>query len=414
MPPPQHIKHIQQLIGILAYLNHFISRSADKGFHFFRVLYEGKNFEWTEECQHAFDDLKKYLVFPLLLTKPEVGETLFLYLVVATEAISVVLVREVGQAHQLIYYTIKILQGTEQRYLNIEKLALALITATRKLRPYFQSHLVVVLTNHPLKQVLSNSKTSGRMVKWAIELNEHEIEFCPRPTIKAQVLANFVVEMTNDETINSLSAWTLYVDGSSTLTGSGARIVIESPQGDKFEFALKFEFLTSNNEAEYEALLAGLKLAFAAGARKLTIYSDSQLMVNQVRGKADNMITDQLTKLASSMASINTQKITFLSSSHNKIDGIGLQILCVDKKEPRELLKNPVDAQKLKTRTAHFLIIDRELYKRGFSQPYLKCLTPTKANYVLRKIHEGICGNHLGGKSLATKVLRQGYFWPTL
>ncbi|KAI3446714.1 hypothetical protein Pfo_003379 [Paulownia fortunei] len=441
MPPPRHIKHVQQLTGRLAALNRFISRSADKGLPFFKVLREGKNFEWTEECQHAFDDLKKYLVSPPLLTKPEVGETLFLYLAVATEAISAVLVREVGRAHQPIYYTSKILQGAEQRYPNIEKLALALITATRKLRPYFQSHPVVVLTNHPLKQVLSNPEISGRLVKWAIELSEHGIEFRPRPAIKAQVLADFVVEMTTDETSKSLSAWTLYVDGSSTSTGSGAGIVIESPQGDKFEYALKFEFLTSNNEAEYEALLAGLKLAFAAGARKLAIYSDSQLVVNQVRGeyeardekmikylslthdmlakleeyeikripRADNTIADQLAKLASSMASINTRKITFLSSKEPSWKDNIIQYLTTG-----ELPDNPVDAQKLKTRAARFLIIDGELYKRGFSQPYLKCLTPTKANYVLREIHEGICGNHLGGKSLAAKALRQGYFWPTI
>ncbi|KAI3443762.1 hypothetical protein Pfo_000427 [Paulownia fortunei] len=274
MPPPRHIKHVQQLTGRLAALNCFISRSVDKGLPFFKVLHEGKNFEWTEECQHTFNNLKKYLVSLPLLTKPEVGETLFLNLAVATEAISAVLVREVGRPHQPIYYTSKILQGAEQRYPNIEKLALTLITTTRKLRPYFQSHPVVVLTNHPLKQVLSNPKMLGRLIKWAIKLSQHAIEFRPHPAIKAQVLADFVVEMMTDEIINSLSAWTPYVDGSSTSIGSGAEIVIESPQGDKFEYALKFEFLTSNNE-----------LAFAVGARKLDIYSDSQLVVNKVRGE---------------------------------------------------------------------------------------------------------------------------------
>ncbi|KAI3470100.1 hypothetical protein Pfo_026763 [Paulownia fortunei] len=402
MPPPRHIKHVQQLTGKLAALNRFISRSVIKGLPFFKI----------EECQHVFDDLKKYLVSSPLLTKPEVGETLFLYLAVATEAISVVLVQKVGRAHRPIYYTSKILQGAEQRYPNIEKLALALITATRKLRPYFQSHPVVVLTNHPLKQVLSNPETSGRLVKWVIKLNEHGIEFRPRPVIKAQVLVDFEVEMTADEIINSLFAWTLYVDGSSTSTGSGAGIAIKSPQGDKFEYALKFEFLTSNDEAEYEALLAGFKLAFAAGARKLTIYSDSQLVVNQVRGeyegrdekmikylslthdmlakleeykikripRTDNTIVDQLAKLASSMANNIVQYLTM-----------------------GELSDNPVDARKLKTRAARFLIIDGELYKRGFSQPYLKCFTLTKANYVFHEIYEGIYGNHLGG-----------YFWPTI
>ncbi|KAL0424649.1 UNVERIFIED_CONTAM: hypothetical protein Sradi_0999700 [Sesamum radiatum] len=59
-------------------------------------------------------------------------------------------------------------------------------------------------------------------------------------------------------------------------------------------------------------------------------------------------------------------------------------------------------------------MIDEELYKRGFSQSFLKCLTPEEGNYVLREIHEGICRNHLGGKVLARKSLRQGFYWPTM
>ncbi|KAI3465746.1 hypothetical protein Pfo_022409 [Paulownia fortunei] len=235
--------------------------------------------------------------------------------------------------------------------------------------------------------------------------------------------------MMANEATSSLPTWTLYIDGLSMLIGSGAKIVIESPQGDKFEYALKFEFLTSNNEVEYEALLAGLKLAFAVGVRKLTIYSDSQLVVNQVMGeyeakdekmikylslkhdllakleeyeikripRSDNVMADQLARLASSMVSINTRKITFLSSTQDEIERI---------ERGANSRKTPY-AQKLKTRAARFLIIDGELYKKGLSQTYLQCLTPTKSNYVLREIHEGICGNYLGEKSLTAKTLRQ-------
>ncbi|KAL0398231.1 UNVERIFIED_CONTAM: Transposon Ty3-G Gag-Pol polyprotein [Sesamum radiatum] len=134
----------------------------------------------------------------------------------------------------------------------------------------------------------------------------------------------------------STPTWSLYVDGSSTSIGSGAGVVLESPQGDKLEYAIKLEYPSSNNEAEYEALLAGGELALAAGAKKIVIYSDSQLVVNQVRGsyeardekmaqyfvkaknlldkfgeasvvqisRADNAAADQLAKLASSMSAI--------------------------------------------------------------------------------------------------------------
>ncbi|KAL0304794.1 UNVERIFIED_CONTAM: hypothetical protein Scaly_3009200 [Sesamum calycinum] len=122
------------------------------------------------------------------------------------------------------------------------------------------------------------------MVKWAVELSEYGIEFHPRPAIKAQVLADFVVELAYDEASISTPTWSVYVDGSSTSTGSGAGVALESPQGDKFEYAIKLDFPSSNNEAEYEAFLVGCELALAAGAKRIVIYSDSQLVVNQVQG----------------------------------------------------------------------------------------------------------------------------------
>lgn len=110
------------------------------------------------------------------------------------------------------------LQGAEQRYSDIEKLDLALINAARKLRPCFQSHQVVVLTNYPLRQVLKGPEASGRMAKWAIELSEYGVEFQLKLAIKAQVLADFLVEMTKkpNQPETSFPTWMLHVDGLST------------------------------------------------------------------------------------------------------------------------------------------------------------------------------------------------------
>ncbi|KAL0368064.1 UNVERIFIED_CONTAM: Transposon Ty3-G Gag-Pol polyprotein [Sesamum calycinum] len=216
--------------------------------------------------QEAFDELKKYLVSPPLLTKPETGETLYLYLAVSENAVSSVLVRQENREHLLVYYVSKVLQGAEPRYSQIEKLALSLVIAARKLRPYFQSHQVTVLTNHPLKQLLASPKLSGRMVKWAVELSEYGIEFHPRPAIKAQVLADFVVELAYDEASISTPTWSLYVDDRREVEPGCPR----EPQGDKFEYAIKLDFPSSNNEAEYEAFLAGGELALAAGAKGLS------------------------------------------------------------------------------------------------------------------------------------------------
>ncbi|KAL0433496.1 UNVERIFIED_CONTAM: Transposon Tf2-12 polyprotein [Sesamum latifolium] len=268
MPSPRSIREVQKLAGKLAALNRFISRSADKGLPFFKVLRGVAKFEWNSTSQLAFDDLKRYLVSPPLLTKPKMGETLCVYLAVSKSAISAVLVRQEGREHQPVYYVSKVLQGAETRYFQIEKLALTLVVVARKLRPYFQSNQVVVLTNHHLRQVLANPELFGRMVKWAVELSEFGIEFRPRPAIKAQVLADFVVELASDEAGISIPTWSLYIDGSSTSIGSRAGVVLESPQGDKFEYAIKLEYPSSNNEVEYEAFLAGGELAQADGAKR--------------------------------------------------------------------------------------------------------------------------------------------------
>ena len=80
----------------------------------------------------------------------------------------------------------------------------------------------------------------------------------------------------------------------------------------------------------------------------------------------------------------------------------------------RKLSERKDEARKLRLRAARYVLVDEVLYKRGFSQPYLRCLVPDEANYVLREVHEGACGNHSGARSLIHKVVRAGYYWPTV
>ena len=136
MKPSQSIKEVQSLTGRVSALNRFVSKATDKCLPFFKVL--KKAFEWMDECQRAFQDLKTYLVTASLLSPSVMGEELFLYLVVTPHAMSSALIREEGKVQKPVYYTSRALRGTEGRYPLIEKLAFALITASRKLRHYFQ------------------------------------------------------------------------------------------------------------------------------------------------------------------------------------------------------------------------------------------------------------------------------------
>ncbi|KAL0449271.1 UNVERIFIED_CONTAM: hypothetical protein Slati_1483500 [Sesamum latifolium] len=216
-----------------------------------------------------------------------------------------------------IYYVSKVLKGAERRYTPIEKMALALVITTRRLCPYFLMHPVGVKTNMPLKQTLGKSDTSGRLIKWAVELSEYDISYLPRTTIKAQALADFVSEMTGapSEEVSKDERWLLHVDGSSTIQGSGAGIVITSPQGEDLEFTVKFDFKAFINEAEYEALVVGMKIAHEARTRHLLTYSDSQMVVKQVEGiyeaKEENMVQylQQIAKLKTSFKSFQIIQI---------------------------------------------------------------------------------------------------------
>ena len=150
MEPPKNIKEVQSLTGRVAALNRFVSKATDKCLPFFKIL--RKAFEWTDECQKAFQDLKVYLTTTLLLSPSIPGEELYLYLAVSLRAVSLALIREEGKVQKPVYYTSRTLRGAEGRYPLMEKLAFALITASRKLRHYFQAHVITVMTDYPLKK----------------------------------------------------------------------------------------------------------------------------------------------------------------------------------------------------------------------------------------------------------------------
>ena len=140
--------------------------------------------------------LKAYLITALLLSPSVLGEELYLYLAVTLHAVSSTLIREEGRVQKSVYYTSWALRGAEAQYPQIEKLAFALITSSRKLRHYFQAHVINVMMDHPLKKAMNKLEAAGRLIQWAVELNEFDIKYLSRHAIKAQALADFIAEFT--------------------------------------------------------------------------------------------------------------------------------------------------------------------------------------------------------------------------
>lgn len=162
----------------------------------------------------------------------------------------------------------------------MDKLTLALTVATRRLQPYFRAPNVKVLTNFPLKQVFQKCETSGRLMKWALELSEYDISFEPRVAMKGQVVVDFIVELTllPNPGEENLSRWVVDIDRSSNEKG-GARVPLQAPSGDWFKYTVRFNFAASNNEVEYEALIACLHMGEAMGATRLDTRRKSQPVV---------------------------------------------------------------------------------------------------------------------------------------
>ena len=147
----------------------------------------------------------------------------------------------------------------------MEKLAFSLVIAAGKLGPYFQAHVINVLTDHPLKKAMNKLEAAGRLNQQAMELSEFDVQYRPREAIKAQVLADFIATFTPTSNQQNegqgAKHQVIHVHSSSTQHAGGIGIILRSPEGDHLEYAVCLYFQTTNNEAEYEALLQGLEIA---------------------------------------------------------------------------------------------------------------------------------------------------------
>ena len=144
--------------GKIVALNRFVLKAMDKCLPFFCTL--RKSFEWTDKCQKDFEELKKYLSSPPLLIPSKPGEELYFYLAILQAAVSAALVREEDGCQKLVYFISRAFQGAEERYPQMEKLAFAFVIVAQKLKPYFQAHTIIVLTDQPLRRDTSNPEVA--------------------------------------------------------------------------------------------------------------------------------------------------------------------------------------------------------------------------------------------------------------
>ncbi|GJV44394.1 reverse transcriptase domain-containing protein [Tanacetum coccineum] len=421
------------------------------------------DFRWTTEAEEAFMQLKQHIAALPTLVAPRPGEELIMYLSATHGAISVVLLTDRDSVQTPVYFISKALKETEINYSAMEKLILALVFAAKRLRRYFQAHPIVVITDQPIKQVISKPDASGRLQKWSVLLGEHNISYRPRTAVKGQILADFLIEKPETDAVLPQSEvklqepWILFTDGSSCVDGSGAGLILTNPEGMEFTYALRFEFTATNNEAEYEALLAGLRIAARMGVRNLEANVDSRLVANHVLGeyvaKEDNMIqyldktksliqgfdrftirqvprgdnkkADALSKIASTSFAHLSKQVLVEILKNKSISEMEISTV-IEEQDPTwmtpiiefiskgTLPHEQKDARRIRRTAQRFELRNGVLYRRSFLQPWLRCVGPIQADYVLREIHAGSCSMHSGPRSVVARALRSGYYWPTM
>jgi len=268
----------------LAALSRFISRLGEKALPLYRLLKKVERFSWTPEAEEAIDNLKKTLTSVPVLVPPQPAEPLLLYVASTTQVVSAaVVVERQEEGHALpvqrpVYFVSEVLLETKARYLQIQKLIYAVILTWRKLQHYFLGHPITVVSSFCLGEIIQSREATGRIAKWSVELMSETLTYTPRKAIKSQALVDFVAEWTDSQlplVLVQAELWTMYFDGSLMKAGAGAGRLLISPLGVHMRYIIRIHFPASNNVAEYEALVNGLKIAIELGVRRLDVRGDS-------------------------------------------------------------------------------------------------------------------------------------------
>ncbi|XP_058223017.1 uncharacterized protein LOC131332738 [Rhododendron vialii] len=433
---PTTIKEVQRLTGMVAALNRFIRRSSDLCRPFFRAITTSRRkFVWTEECEQALQSLKQYLSHAPLLVKPLPDEDLYLYLAVFDHATSAVLVRREGMDHQPIFYS----------------------------------------------TVLRKTNTSSRILKFSQDLANFDIQFEPWTAIKGQVLADFFAELTpglqdeanalataaeeawiqEEEVLEGPSscrteplraryslgrkkpkrqwklfsgdAWRLTVDGASNVHGAGAGIVLVSPSGTVHESVVLIGYTATNNEAKYEALIAGLQLALRLDADSVHVFCDSQLIVGHLNDDyqaKDQRMNAYVSHVLALFERFGRVEVEWIAREHNAhadaLAGLasvyktsGSRTITFDE-VPKPSFEKPCEQVMAITLGPSQLdsvvaYLKKQVLPTNKREAYkIRCRAANFVPAVLEELHSGSCGAHSGGRSLALRALTQGYWWPKM
>ncbi|XP_050897138.1 uncharacterized protein LOC127103953 [Lathyrus oleraceus] len=386
----------------------------------FKLLRKNQLIVWDNDCQVAFDKIKKYMQEPPILIPHVHGSPRIMYLMVLDESMGYVLGQhdDTSKKEHAIYYLSKKFNECKTRYSLLEKTCCALAWAAQRLRQYMVCHTTLLISKmDSIKYIFEKPTVPGRIAMWQMLLTEYDIQYVTQKAIKGGILFDYLAHLPvegyqslrfhfpdedimfiRDYAIPGLepgSRLTLVFDGASNARGHGIGAVITSPIGFHLPFTTRLYFACTNNMEKYEACIYGIEAAI-----------DLRIKILEVKWKneASSIHIDHLDEPAHCLAievdpddKPGLYDIKTFLEKQQYLEGVSI----TDKKALRRL-------------SSKFFLNGYVLYKRNYDFVLLRCVDRHGASMVIKSIYEGYVGVHAKGPAMANNILRDGYYWTTI
>ncbi|RVW19255.1 Retrovirus-related Pol polyprotein from transposon 17.6 [Vitis vinifera] len=370
--------------GQLQYISRFIARLTDICEPIFRLLRKNQPTVWNDDCQFAFEKIKEYLLSPPVLVPPTPGRPLLLYLSVSDMALGCMLAQidDLGKERAIYYLT--------------------LVWATRRLRHYMTEYSVHLISRlDPLRYLFDRPALTGRLMRWLVLLTEFDIQYVSQKSIKGSIVADHLASLPTSEdrpvdddfpdeefvAMTSLSGWCMYFDGAANQSGYGIGVYWYPLRAITFRDrwrCLVTPIWYSADSGDWKTRDVKLR-PYHAYLELLVARFDDLRYVHLPR--AQNRFADALATLASSV--------------DIPIDVVIRPLLIESRSGTYPEVATAKDRRALRHLATRFVICGDTLYRRSADGMLLLCLDRASADRVMREVHSGVCGPHMGGHMLA-------------